>query len=164
MKTTKFDKLIAAIQELQNATGNIERINNGGCGVFAGAAAKRLNRMGFRAYVRVASFGDFGLRLARLVANNAIKSKDDLTDNDIYCDHLIVEAIVGKKRVFFDATNMSETFQRELFLHCRLGHGRMDALSALRVARTRRGWNTWFRRSQIPKLFRQMNEAIAPLM
>ena len=163
MKTTKTDKLIAAIQELQNATGNISYINNGGCGVFAAAAAKRLNRMGFRAYVRVASFTNFGLRLARLVANGNITSKRDLTRNGISCDHLIVEAIVNKKSIFFDATNMSPVFNPRLFLDCRLGAGRMDALSALRVARTRYGWNPYFRRSQIPTLFRQMNEALAPL-
>lgn len=163
MRTTKTDKLIAAIQELQNATGNIHSINNGGCGVFAAAAAKRLNRMGFRAHVRVASFSNFGLRLAKLVASGNITSKDDLMNNDIPCDHLVVEAIVNKKRIFFDSSSMSETFKPHLFLDCHLGAGKMDALSALRVARTPHGWNPRFNRKQIPAIFRQMNSAIANL-
>lgn len=119
--------------------------------------------MGFKAYVRVASFADFGLNLSRLITKRAIKSKDDLHKNGIFCDHLIVEVVVGARRFFFDSEHCSEVFEPRLFLDCKLGHGRMDPLSALRVARTRYGWNWRFDRKQIPTLFRQMNQAIANL-
>lgn len=162
MKTTKSDKLIAAIQELQNAAGNIHDLNCGGCGVFAAAAVKRLNRLGFKAFARVASFSGYGHGLIT-AKRKGIQSKEDLSNHDVWPDHVIVEAIVGKRRFFFDSEHLTENFDRRLFLNCQLGKGRLDALSALRIVRYPYGWNSRFNRKQIPTLFRQMNQAISNL-
>lgn len=154
------------VNKIQGVVRNIPNINNGGCGVFAALVAKRLNKMGIPAVVRI---GGYISEKKKHDLINGLNSNTDIGISPIrkwhldYIDmeHLIVEFQHGGKIYHLDSTTFHEQKERTTNFDCPLYHGHLNTLQALHIAR-RGSWNIRFnRKKHIPELIKRLNEVFS---
>jgi hypothetical protein len=153
----KIEKLVCKIQE---AVSDIRNINSGGCGVFAAMVAKRLNRLGIPAVVRVGAHDadTSNDRLKRALTYPDSISKEYLSNEGVEFYHLIVEFKHGGETYHLDSNQFHKATPITNNYGVRLYDGHLTPLQALQIARSKY-WNYQFNRKQIPNMIRKLNEA-----
>lgn len=151
--------LIDALTEItKKVDKEIQKVNWGGCCVFASLAAEHLENLGLNVKIRV---GDFAIRPTRRHARKALgpiaKVVPKNTANDwlrygVDMSHVVAEFEYEGKKYFFDAEGVAEkTYELEPFCGTYLHRGSIPIHVAKELANSG-GWNPTFKRTQIPKL------------
>lgn len=127
-------------------------INHGGCAVFANIIATELSRLGIRVFGIVACFDVEDLNTVRENIEDNF-SLEEWNQAGICFNHVgIVFWYEGKKYYYESMEGVVEA--QNCYSLCGLeiceGYLYLEELEAL--ANTKRGWNTWFNRAQIPAL------------
>ena len=156
------DKITDLLIEIQNAVSHVEKINNGGCGVFAALVAARLKKAKIPARVKVGQMDSYFCsrtdKKALIKAKrNGASSASDFYDNDVRMDHLIVEVGKGKEKIHFDSQNLIPAAKKTVLFNATVLEGCLVPKQALVVANSR-NWNPTFNRKQIPQLTKSINK------
>lgn len=147
--------------EVQKVVAGVEKINNGGCGVFAALVAKRLHRMGYVARVRIGQMDSFwSSRNENCLINakdNGAKSMYDFYHHGVSFDHLIVEILLENGEVLhFDSDQLHPAKEKTVNYDAPILNGHLTPLEALRIAKEKQ-WNPLFNRKQIPAMIKALN-------
>ena len=143
--------------EVQKVVAGVEKINNGGCGVFAALVAKRLHRMGYVARVRIGQRWASSMNCLISAKSNGAKTMMDFYYHGISFDHLIVEVLLENGEVLhFDSDQLHPAMAETVNFNAPIQNGFLTPLEALRLAREK-NWNPSFNRKQIPAMIKAIN-------
>lgn len=153
-----FDKLEQLVTNIQESIDWVSDLNCGGCGVFAALVAKRLNRIGIPAVVRVGAWSanQHPSAIRDTYHKNSRPKQADFWMNCVSFDHLIVEIPFGGQifhmdsECFHPAESVTRTCNAPLF------PDPLDIHTALRIAKDK-GWNHRFNRKQISSMIQSLN-------
>jgi len=158
--SNESSKLETFLFEVQNAVADIDRMNAGGCAVFAGLVSRRLNKIGFKAKVRVGDVLYNSNEKNRLkdAKKNGARKMGEFGEQGICFWHLIVEITDGKQKYHFDSESLVKAKKNlVLFPNAQVYNGALTPAETLILARSK-GWNWMFNRKQIPTLIKRLNE------
>lgn len=153
--------IVNLVYKIQNSVFDIKNLNRGGCGVFAALVAKRLNRLGIPAVVRIGNWdaSDRPNILEQALTNSNPVNMDNLRNWKVGFDHLIVEFTHEGKTYHMDSDHFHEAKERTTNFDTPIYRGHLTPKQALVIARSKR-WNWTFNRKQIPAMIRALNKAI----
>lgn len=146
--------------EIQNVVADIDRMNAGGCAVFAALVARRLNKIGVKAKVRVGDVFCWGQSKKQFknAKKKGAKTLEDYRNNGIGFWHLVVEITEGKQKYHFDSESLVPAKENlVLFPQAEFYEGAISPAECLTLARSK-DWNYMFDRKQIPALIKKLNE------
>lgn len=161
--SNESSKLETFLFEIQNAVADIHNMNAGGCAVFAGLVSRRLNKIGFKAKVRVGDVIYDSKEKNRLkdAKKKGARRMGDFGKHGICFWHLIVEITDGKQKYHFDSESLIKAKKNlALFPQAQVYNGALNSAETLILARSK-GWNWMFNRKQIPTLIKRLNEVFA---
>jgi hypothetical protein len=156
IKKKQFKRLIA---EIQQSVEWVDDLNCGGCGVFAAIVAKRFNKIGIPAVVRIGAWNAPS-------NSNAVKDtysqysrpkQSHFRSNGVSFDHLIVEIPFGGNIYHMDSICFHSAEPKTRTCSAPIYDGNLDVATALRIAKTK-DWNRCFDRKQIPNLIKSVND------
>ena len=153
-----FKQLEDTIRSMQAAVIDVESLNNGGCGVFAAIAAKRLHRLGVEAVVKVASYNaEYDRNLLLNALKDGATTKEDFSQRDVDFDHVWVEVKWKGEQWHFDSNNFHRAKNRCCLIGAPFFKGSLNPFLALSVARSRK-WCSRFDRKNIPRMISSLNK------
>lgn len=152
--------LKALVNNIQKSVNGVNNLNCGGCGVFAALVAKRLNKMGIPAVVRI---GDYSadvnpkLLIDTIKSNNSFNTKI-LKRNGIKFDHFIVEITHNRRKYHLDSDFFHLANPITTNYNTQLYEGFLTPFQAMILAKDKYAWNRAFNRKQIPAMIKKLNE------
>lgn len=159
---TLIERLNALADDVSNT---IERVNNGGCAVFASHVAYHLKyvRGVKEVVVRAGDYDSHGGRLSVDAARKKVKKSNalpcDWNSAGVFFSHVIVEFTYRKKKYHYDSHSgvVSETRETH-YGEYPLYKGGMTVEEGLAIASTPIGWNPTFNRKNIPRMIKLINK------
>jgi hypothetical protein len=161
------DKLVEALENLgAEVSRNVDRLNCGGCGVYAWLVAKALDALGIKTEVVATNMGwgdlvDLNEVREQIAANMLnLGSKRHWEQLGAQFAHVGVRIKVGKKYYVADANSVNPGKTR--LCNWKVYKGAYTLEEAEAFAKEARGWNDWFDRGQIPTIRKIVNKHLSP--
>lgn len=151
--------LLTALSAVQAAAANVEDLNCGGCGLFAAAVGKQIEKLGVKVKVRIGHW-PFVVKtdaIPRGRKNNS-KTLDEWNDSGLNIGHAFLEFEHEGEKYHFDSGGVTKANESNCpTLKSMVPYP--DSLNLRELALTVRqqdGWNTSFNRKEFPALSKEI--------
>lgn len=127
-------------------------INNGGCCVYASLVAQELVKRNIDCSGIVTDWYDGGKEcIDKIRPYIKVNTLEEWNDNGIALNHVGLEFSIGERKYHYDTEGVSVANKRT-FRGNPLYNGRLSVNEMVQLASKRQGWNTHFRRMDIPAI------------
>lgn len=165
-----MSRVVGALEKLASQiNGEINRINSGGCCVFASMAYPYLKEMGLKPKIRV-SGSIYNKRKILGRVRNKIEDTGNVHhwwEEGISFRHVLNEIEIKGEKYFFDAYGVVKVEKKskiEPFCHGLIQRGHLMYEEAVQIAACPDGWNPTFNRGDIGKMATLLEKGFMKLM